>query len=120
MIRVYLIFRTRMLSDAVCAILQDHPDIELVGSAPAPERIADEVVCLRPDVILLEEDEQGSAIVGVRNLLANPDTCRLIMLRVDDDGMHVWSQTRHRSIKPQDLTNAIVTAKDNSPGQLRP
>ena len=121
MTRVYLIFRTQMFSDAVGAILDSHPKIELVGSALAPDQIADqiadEVARLEPDVILLEEDEHGSAVVGVRKLLASPSPYRLIMLRVDNDGMHVWSQTWHQSIRPQDLTDAIVSAKESSPGQ---
>jgi non-homologous end joining protein Ku len=36
--------------------------------------------------------------------------CRLIMLRLDENGMHVWSQTWRQTVRPQDLVEAIVTA----------
>ncbi len=111
--RVYLIFCNQMFSDAICAILETHPEIELVRVTNETDRLAADVATLAPDVILVEESEGGSAISDVRTILTSPIPCRLITLRLDEDGMHVWSQTWRQTVHTQDLVEAIVTAGED-------
>lgn len=108
--RVYLVFCNQMFSDAICAILETHPEIELVGATNEPHRLAADIAHLAPDVILVEETEDDSAVSDVRSILTSPIPCRLITLRLDADGMHVWSQTWRQTVHTQDLVEAIVTA----------
>ncbi len=110
MSRVYLIFRNQLFSDAVGAVLRTHSEIELVGSTDNPEQVADDVSALAPDVILLEETDDGPVISNVHRILSSPIPFRLIMLRLDENGMHVWSQTWRQTVRPQDLVEAIITA----------
>ena len=113
--RVYLVFCNQMFSDAMCAILETHPEIELVGVTNDPNRLAADIANLTPDVILVEETEADSAISDVRSILTSPIPCRLITLRLDEDGMHVWSQTWRQTVHTQDLVEAIVTAGEDKP-----
>lgn len=113
--RVYLIFRNQIFSDAVCAILATHPEIELVGVVNEVDRVAADIAKLAPDVILVEETEDSPVLNEVRSILTSPRSCRLIMLRVDADGMHVWSQTWRRTVRTQDLVEAIVTTGEDKP-----
>ena len=108
--RVYLIFRNQLFSDAVRAVLRTHPEIELVGATSEPEHVTTDVVALTPDVILLEETGGGAAMSDVHALLSSPILYRLITLRLDEDGMHVWSQTWRQTARTQDLVQAIITA----------
>jgi hypothetical protein len=79
------------------------------------DRIAADVATLTPDVILLEETENSPTLNEVRSILTSPRSCRLIMLRLDADGMHVWSQSWRQTVRTQDLVEAIVTAGEDKP-----
>ncbi len=110
MSRVYLVFHNQLFSDAIGAVLRTHPEIELVGATDNPDQVAADVADLAPDVILLEEADDGPVIADVYSILSSPMPCRLIMLRLDENGMHVWSQTWRQTVRPQDLVEAIITA----------
>lgn len=111
--RVYLVFCNQMFSDAMSAILDTHPEIELVGATNEPNRLAADIINLAPDVILVEEAKDDSAVSDVRSILTSPIPCRLITLRLDADGMHVWSQTWRQTVHTQDLVEAIMTAGED-------
>lgn len=113
--RVYLIFRNQLFSDVICAVLSTHPEIELVAATDKPDQVAADVAALAPDVILLEEADDGPAISDVRSILSSPIPCRLITLRLDENGMHVWSQTWRQTVRTQDLVEAVISA-----GEIKP
>jgi len=112
---VYLIFRNRLFRDAVGAILTTQPEIKLLGATDQSDRAAPEIAALAPNVILLEEVEDGPSIRDVHHILASPIPCRLITLRLDQDGMHVWSQIWRQTVGPQDLMEAIIGAREDKP-----
>ncbi len=107
---VYLIFHNRLFRDTVGAILSAQPEIKLLGATDQPDRAASEIDALAPNVILLEEVEDGPSIRDVHHILTNPIPCRLITLRLDRDGMHVWSQIWRQTVGPRDLVDAIIAA----------
>lgn len=113
--RVYLIFRNQLFSDVICAVLNTHPEIELVAATDKPDQVAADVAALAPDVILLEEADDGPAISDVRSILSSPIPCRLITLRLDENGMYVWSRTWRQTVRTQDLVEAIISA-----GEIKP
>ncbi len=110
--RVYLVFRNQLFGDAVRAILQTHPEIQLVGARAERDEVMQDVTALAPDIVLLEETDDGPAVHIADVMLSKPAPCRVITLRLNEDGMHVWSQTWRRTVRSQDLVEAIVTAGD--------
>lgn len=109
-----------MFGDAVQAILSKHPGIELLGATDDPEGAAAAVAMFAPEVILLEEAADRPP-VHLQAILTNPVPSRLVTLRIDRDGMHVWSQQWRASIGPDDLLEAIVSANGNgTDGVARP
>jgi hypothetical protein len=110
---VYLIYRNRLFRDTVAAILTTQPEIRLLGAADQPDKAASEITARAPSVILLEEVEDGPSLRDVQYILTSPIPYRLITLRLDQDGMHVWSQTWRQTVSPQDLVEAIITAKED-------
>ena len=112
---VYLIFRNRLFRDVVGAILTAHAEIKLLGATDQPDRAAVEIASLAPNVVLLEEVADGPSIRDFHHVLNSPIPCRLITLRLDQDGMHVWSQTWRQTVGPEDLVDAIVTAGGDNP-----
>jgi hypothetical protein len=112
---VYLIFRNRLFRDTVAAILAVHPEIKLLGATDQPGRAASEIAALTPNVILLEEVEDGPSMRDFNHILASPIPYRLITLRLDQDGMHVWSQIWRQTVGPQDLVEAIIGAREDKP-----
>jgi chemotaxis response regulator CheB len=112
---VYLVFRNRIFRDAVSAILETCPEIKLLGTTNRPDEAASAIAALTPDVILLEETQDGAAIDSVQHLLTSPTPGRLITLRLDQDGMHVWSQIWRQSVGPRDLVEAIIAVGEYKP-----
>jgi chemotaxis response regulator CheB len=111
MIRVYLIFHSRMFLDAVSAVLACHDDIDLVGVNQENATLAADVTAFKPEVILLEESTSEPPPAALHSLLTSPIPCRLITMRMDEDGMHVWSQRWQHTTRPQDLVEAIISAR---------
>jgi len=115
MAAVYLIFRNRLFRDALGAILTTHPEIKLLGATDRPDRAALDIAALAPSVILMEEVEDGRFLSDFHHILSNSHPFRIITLRLDQDGMHVWSQTWRQTVGPEDLVEAIVTAREDRP-----
>lgn len=113
MSRVYLIFRNQIFGHAVSAVLNNHPEIHLVGATDEPGRVSTDVNTLIPDVILLEEIEDDPVVGAVHSLLTSHIPCRLITMQMEGDEMHVWSQTWQQSVRTQDLVEAIISAGDS-------
>ena len=117
--RIYLIYQHQLFADAIRAVLATQPGIELVGLSNCPEQISGDVTTLAPDVILLEETPTGLTFQEVCLFLTNPSAHRLITLRSDRDGMHVWSQTWRQiwrqTVRTQDLMAAMMTAVEPPP-----
>lgn len=111
MIRVYLLFSTPLFRDAITAIMANQRGIELVGTNRGSEFIYQEILDVQPDVVLLEADQSGPIVAGVRKLLSDASTTRLITLRMDADGMRIWSQTWQPTVRPQDLVDAIIATE---------
>ncbi|MBI3959541.1 MAG: hypothetical protein HY328_12100 [Chloroflexi bacterium] len=108
MSKVYLIFRTQMFQEAVSAILKTHPAIKLVGAAEEIALAMEEIIAQKPDVIFLEQAHNGAANRDLTALLNSPTPPRLVLLRLDADGMRIWSPTWHQSVHAQDLVDAVL------------
>lgn len=112
---MYLVFRNEIFRDAVRAVLAPHPGIELIGETDQPVRVKADIDALAPDVVLLEETADSLADSDVHTVISSPIPCRLITLRLDEDGMHVWSQIWRRTVSTQDLVEAIATVGEVEP-----
>jgi DNA-binding NarL/FixJ family response regulator len=110
---IYLVYQNRLFGDAIRAILDTHPEIKLLGVTNCPDRAANDIARLAPNVILMEDAEDGPPIHDVHRILTSSIPCRLITLRLDEGGMHIWSQTWRQTAGPQDLVDAIVSAKED-------
>jgi chemotaxis response regulator CheB len=111
---VYLIYRNGLFRDALGAILGAHPAIRLLGATDQPLQARSDIAHLVPDVILLEEVEDDGTESDIRTIVASPMPVRLITLRLDQDGMHVWSQVWQKNAGPQDLVGAILAPREDT------
>ena len=115
MSRVYLVFRNELFRDAICAVLGTHPEIERVGVTDKPDRVAADIAALAPEVVLMEETDEGPAVRDMHTILSTSNPCPLITLRLDKNGMHVWHQTWRQIVRTQDLVAAIIGAGETKP-----
>lgn len=111
MSKVYLIFRTLLFRDAVSAILQTHCAIRLVGAAEGITQAMEEILAQKPDVIFLEQTDEETPS-GLSALLQTPTPPSLILLRLDGDGIQIWSPTRYESVHAKDLVDVVLARTD--------
>lgn len=112
MTTVYLLFRTQMFREAVSAILQTAPAIELVGMAEEIGQALAEMDEIQPDVLFWEQPPDGSASADVTALLNSPTPPRLILLRLDGDEISIWSPSRRGAVHAQDLLDAVLAGDE--------
>ncbi len=110
---VYLVYQNRIFADALGAILATRPEIKLLGATDQPDIAAAQIQALAPHVILLEEIIDGQIKADLARILTSTITSRrLITLRLDHDGMHVWSGKWQQTARSGDLVEAILSARE--------
>jgi DNA-binding NarL/FixJ family response regulator len=116
-IRVAVVDDHALFRAGLISLLQDMPDLEVVGEAEDGSEAVDVVYRTQPDVLLLDVNMPGmggvAAVKAIRNL---PDDkqCRILMLTIsksDDDLMGAIAAGADgyllKSSDPDELSNAI-------------
>jgi DNA-binding NarL/FixJ family response regulator len=105
--RVFVIWVHPIFHDSVRVLLQ-RPDVDWVGAtndhAAAPAQIA----ALRPDTVLIEEDEGGDASAEALSILASSVAdVRVIRLSMADNELNIYHREHRTVAKADDLFRLI-------------
>ena len=120
---LFLIDDHTLIRRGLVALLQQYPDLQVVGEAGDAGQALRLLPALRPDVVLLDNHLPGvrgvDAIAGLRQ--ASPGS-RIIMLTVSEDGADLASALRHgaqgyllKSIDGDLLAEAVRRAARGEP-----
>lgn len=115
MIRVMIVKELGLLRGALCAVLQQESDMEVVAEAAEPAEVLGLAVTRRPDVLVTELDLNGFDLVPLLHRVAEdvPD-CAVLVLSRDRTpaALHRALQARVRGflgdgVAPADLVRQI-------------
>lgn len=106
--RVFVIWTHQLFRESV-RLLLNHPEVEWVGAASDHQTAQDEILKLRPDIILIEEmrDDVPVEIMGI--LEASPWGVRVIGLSLDDNKLSMYHREQRTVRQADDLLRLIIS-----------
>jgi DNA-binding NarL/FixJ family response regulator len=121
-IRILLVDDQRLFREGVRLILQQEPDIEVVGEGSTSEEAVRQTAALAPDVVLMNVSVPGDAIAAIETIRKHQRKSRILAFttRVDprllrrafEAGVHGFAL---KDILPGDLIIAIRAACNTGP-----
>jgi DNA-binding NarL/FixJ family response regulator len=114
-IRVLLVDDQPLLRMGFTLVLQDEPDLEVVGEASDGAEAVAQVAALRPDVVLMDVRMPGTnGIEATRQIVASGSDARVLILTTFDLDEYAFAALREgasgfllKDARPSDLTAAI-------------
>ncbi len=115
MIRVFLADDHRLFRQGLISLLQDEPDIEVVGEATDGPTAVHLVCTLKPDVVLMDVHMPGlSGTEATRAILQQCPETAILMLTVSEDDEDLFDAVRAgargyllKNVDAEDLVEAI-------------
>ena len=105
--RLFVIWAHALFYDSL-RLLLDRPGIELVGAASDYAAAREQIVSLRADTVLVEENEAGDIPDATLSLLeAGPACVRIIRLSLADNELIVYHREKRLVGKTDDLLHLI-------------
>jgi DNA-binding NarL/FixJ family response regulator len=104
--RVYLLWTHPLFYETVHRLL-GYQDVDLVGSSVDNETARNEIIHLKPDVVILEEDQDASPVEVVELLKGGPNDVLLLGLNLMDNELRVYRREQRTVIHPNDLLDLV-------------
>lgn len=124
MIRVLLVDDQPLIRTAVRAIVDQEPDIEVVGEASDGRQAIDSATLLRPDVVIMDVQMPGTDGVEATRILCSPtvaDGPRVLVMTTFEDDETVARALRAgasgfigKGSDPREIIQAIRTVADGN------
>lgn len=106
--RVFVIW-TNPLFHASVRLLLNYPEVEWVGESRDYAAAQEDILDLRPDIILIEE-LGGSLPAGIIEILETSSWgVRLVGLSLDDNELSIYHRDQWTVGKAEDLVRLIIT-----------
>jgi DNA-binding NarL/FixJ family response regulator len=109
--RVYLLWTHPLFFETVHRLLSDQ-GLDIVGESANHEIGRSEIARLKPEVVVLEENEPGSAGELVDLLQSGPSDVLILGLNLMDNELRVYQRQQRTVLRPSDLVDYIRGAKD--------
>jgi DNA-binding NarL/FixJ family response regulator len=109
--RVYFICVNRLVCEAVNVLLL-REGIVLLGMETDPEVALEQARSLKPDIVLIEGNGNGSdasLMTRLAQLVYENENLRVIRLSLTDGQVHIYHQEQRQLITTQDLIAAIYS-----------
>jgi len=107
--RVFVIWTHPLFYESVRLLLQ-HPDVEWTGATSDRVAAQAQIVSLRPDTILIEEEEGSNAPAETLEILeASSADMRVIRLSLADNELRVYHREQRTVGQTEDLLHLILT-----------
>lgn len=124
MIRVLLVDDQPLIRTAVRAIVEQEPDIEVVGEASDGRQAVDSATLLRPDVVVMDIQMPGTDGVEATRILCSPIVAngpRVLVMTTFEDDETVARALRAgasgfigKGVDPREIIQAIRTVADGN------
>src|SRR4030067_1114678 len=104
--RVYLLWTHPLFYETVHRLL-GHQEVNLVGASTDHETARNEIVLLKPDVVILEEARDASPAEVVEILQGGPNDVLLLGLNLVDNELRVYRREQRTLIHTNDLLDLV-------------
>jgi len=105
--RVFLIYTHPLFFEAVRLMLQ-RSDVTLVGQTTSPAQIRDALQQLHPDIILVEEKEDGFSQSIAEVLAAGPGRVRIVGLNLSNNRLNIYDRKQQVVGQLEDLITLLL------------
>jgi hypothetical protein len=107
--RVFVIWLHPIFYESV-RLLLNHPAIQWVGATSDHTTVKDEILNLRPDTVLIEEEVEGDFLAKIVEILeACPWNMRVVGLGLADNKLTVYHREQRVAGKVDDLLDLILS-----------
>ncbi len=108
---VFIIWHHRLFYEALQRLLKS-AGIECLGASRDSAEAFSQIVQLRPDTVLVEDEETGAAFPGVMDLLeANPPQMRVFRFSLTDNLLRIYHQEQRVVLQAEDLASLIQSVE---------
>jgi len=109
--RVFVIWTHPLFLESLRLLLQN-ATIQWIGSSSSSEKEYAEIQRLKPDTILMEEEENGSTPANVIDLMETSSAnTRVFRLSLADNDLKIYHRENRTVLQADDLLNLILEAE---------
>jgi chemotaxis response regulator CheB len=108
---IFMVSRYALFGDLVEGLLGEHSDLEIVGRESDCEKAIERIRELRPDVVILDNDDPDSELSPlVAHILGERLATRVIGLNPQNNTICIYRGEQRRAQGVEDLVEAIESA----------
>jgi AmiR/NasT family two-component response regulator len=107
---VFVIWTNPLFLESIRALL-GHPEIKLVGASSDISNAYEEIIVLRPDVVIIESNSDGTP-VDSETLPILLSTARVIQMSLDDNELNLFQHQQLTLADADDLLSMILEEGD--------
>ncbi|MDX1521770.1 MAG: response regulator transcription factor [Anaerolineae bacterium] len=106
MTRIFIIYNHLMFGFGLVSLLAQNSEIEVLGYESNGQRALEQIKVLKPDVVILDEDEPPHDTLLLQILKATP-TIKVIGLSLHRNDLFIYQARQHSTADVDDLVGAI-------------
>jgi DNA-binding NarL/FixJ family response regulator len=104
--RVFVLWTNPLFMDSVRQLLR-HPEVEIVGESSEYAASRDQILSLRPHVVIVEKDVSGDVNDADSFTLLRNGSC-LIKVSLSDNDLSLYERQQHTMANADDLLQLIL------------
>lgn len=105
--RVFIVSHSSLFAEGIRSLLREQPGIKIAGVESDPIKAKEAVRSLRPDAVIVEESETGTAHPLVEKILQEKTAAQVVTLDLSHNFAMVYTRRRVAIREPADLIKAI-------------
>ncbi len=106
--RVFVIWIHPLFFESLRLLLKS-ADVQWIGSSHSSEKKYEEIHRLKPDTILIEEEENGQIPNNMLELMeAGSSNIRVFRLSLTDNDLQIYHREKRTVVQADDLLNLII------------
>jgi DNA-binding NarL/FixJ family response regulator len=108
--RVFLVWKHPLFYEGVRLLLDNHPEIEVVGATSERAQARNAIEELQPDIIIIESEENDDAISvdALRILEKSSWAPHVVCMSLWNNELREYQREQHTATQAEDLLNLIL------------
>jgi AmiR/NasT family two-component response regulator len=105
--RVYVIWSHPLFHEAVRLLLR-HPGVQIIGVNPDYAIAQEEIVKLRPDILLVEDVKSNETTRIMKVFEACPWTMLVLLISMEDNQLNIYQHEKRTVVNTDDLLKWVL------------